>query len=214
MNILTPKVCLMIGAFGYPFYVGGLWFYDRTGNSALAYAAGVILGFSSAFLWTTASFISYAYPEEHRKGLVSNVPFCPSHEHNLINFQYISMQWAIRSGGATTGALIAFGSNFHQTSAAGVSTPVYATYVAIQTCAMFIAFFFIINPRKVVRDDGTHLAVFSRPTLASEGMGLVKIFFDPKYLILAIPMFCCEMALGLASSVNCKPTHWDESRAF
>lgn len=84
LNILTPKICLMIGAFGYPFYVGGLWFYDRTGNSALAYAAGVILGFSSAFLWTTASFISYAYPEEHRKGLVSKVLFCPSHEHNLI----------------------------------------------------------------------------------------------------------------------------------
>lgn len=31
---------------------------------------------------------------------------------------------------------------------------------------------------------------------------MVKVMFDVRYVILIIPMFCCEMALGLLSSVN------------
>jgi hypothetical protein len=63
-----------------------------------------------------------------------------------------------------------------------------------------------VNPSKVIRDDGTHIAVFEKKSLVAELKGMARAAVDPRYLIMATPMFCCEMALGLLSSVN--------SRAF
>lgn len=45
--------------------------------------------------------------------------------------------------GATVGSFIAFGVNFNSVKAQGVSTGVYAAYIAIQGCAVFIVFFFV-----------------------------------------------------------------------
>lgn len=70
LNSWTPKVCLLIGAIGYPVFMGSFWYYDRTGNSWYPYLAAVISGISSGFLWTTAAFIQFSYPEERRKALV------------------------------------------------------------------------------------------------------------------------------------------------
>ncbi|KAK5049063.1 hypothetical protein LTR84_005485 [Exophiala bonariae] len=184
LNKLTPKVCLMIGATGYPLYIGGLWYYDRSGNQWFVYLAGVLNGISGAFLWVTAAFVQFSYPEEKNKGL------------------YISMQWAMRSVGATCGSFIAFGANFHATKAVGVSTPVYVAFILIQSVAFFIALFCIVDPERIVRDDGTHIAIFQKVGIVQEIKGLCKAAIDTRYIILAIPMFCCEMALGLLSSVN------------
>lgn len=63
-----------------------------------------------------------------------------------------------------------------------------------------------MHPSKVVRDDGSHIALFPKKSLGAELKGMAVAAMDPRYLIMAIPMFCCEMALGLLSSVN--------SRAF
>ncbi|EXJ82757.1 hypothetical protein A1O3_06572 [Capronia epimyces CBS 606.96] len=186
LNKLKPRTCLMIGGIGYPVYVAGLWYFDRTGNDWFPYLGGTVLGCTSGFLWTAAAYVQFSYPEEHCKGL------------------YISIQWSIRAVGATVGALIAFGANFHQTKAVGVSTPVYAVFVVIHCAAIFIAFFFIVDPATVVRDDGTHIAVFKRPHMATELKILGQTAIEPKYLILAIPMLACEMALALASSVSSK----------
>ena len=60
----------------------------------------------------------------------------------------------------------------------------------------------IVDPKNIVRDDGTHLAIFRRPPLLSELKEMAKIMCNVRYIILIIPMFCCEMALGLMSSVN------------
>lgn len=108
--------------------------------------------------------------------------------------------------GATVGASIAFGANFEATAAVGVSTGVYIAFILIQAAAIFIAFFFVVHPSKVIRDDGSHIAIFPQKSLMAELKGMAVAAIDPRYLILAIPMFSCEMALGLLSSVN--------SRAF
>lgn len=59
-----------------------------------------------------------------------------------------------------------------------------------------------MDPKDIIRDDGTHLAVFRRPPLLSELKDMAKIMGNTRYLILIVPMFCCEMALGLMSSIN------------
>lgn len=108
--------------------------------------------------------------------------------------------------GATVGASIAFGANFNATAAVGVSTGVYIAFILIQTAAIVIAAVFVVHPSKVIRDDGTNIALFPKKSLTAELKGMAVAAIDPRYLILAVPMFCCEMALGLLSSVN--------SRAF
>lgn len=80
----------LVGATGYPIYVASLWYYDRVGKEGfplfgkflscsslrLSYltrsniSGGAFLGFCAALFWTSAGFISYAYPEEKDKGLV------------------------------------------------------------------------------------------------------------------------------------------------
>jgi hypothetical protein len=70
VNLLRPKLSMMIGSLGYPLYVGGLWYYDRTGNTWFPLFAGAMLGTLCGILVTCCNMISFAYPEEHQKGLV------------------------------------------------------------------------------------------------------------------------------------------------
>lgn len=70
LNILRPKLSLMIGSIGYPCYVGGLWYYDRTGNAWFPLLSGAILGITGGFLWTAAAYVQFSYAEEKDKGLV------------------------------------------------------------------------------------------------------------------------------------------------
>lgn len=110
----------------------------------------------------------------------------------------------MRSAGATVGALIAFGANFHKTKAVGVSTGVYIAFIIIQLIALVVAGVCIVDPRRVQRDDGTNIAIFKREPLVKELKGLLLAAADRRYVILIIPMVSCEMALGFVSSVNCK----------
>ena len=75
MNTIGPRITLALGAFGYPMYVAGLWYYDTTGNSWFPLLAGAILGVSAGWLWTTVGFIQFAYAEEKDKGKV----YCVGH---------------------------------------------------------------------------------------------------------------------------------------
>ena len=110
----------------------------------------------------------------------------------------------MRAVGATIGAIIAFCANFQQSKAVGVSTPVYATFVVIMGASILLALLFVIDPSKGTRPDGSNIAVLEKPVLIKDLRGLGKTLIDPRYLLLAIPMFSCEMALGLVSSINCK----------
>ncbi|KAG8418680.1 hypothetical protein J3459_012136 [Metarhizium acridum] len=77
LNMLRPKLSLMVGSVGCPCSVGGLWYYDRTDNACSALLAGAILGMTGGFLWTAAAYVQFSYAEEKDKGLVR--PHCFSH---------------------------------------------------------------------------------------------------------------------------------------
>ncbi|KAJ9628319.1 hypothetical protein H2204_009294 [Knufia peltigerae] len=184
LNLIKPKLTFVIGAIGYPLYVGGLWYFDREGHQWFPLFAGAMLGISAGFLWTACGFIQLAYAEEQEKAM------------------YITIQWAMTAFGGTVGSLIAFGINFQGTDASGVSTPVYAVFVVIMCCSIAIAFFLIIRPEQVVRDDGTHLAVFRATDAWTEIKGIGEMFTDPKIVLLLPGIFVAEMALSIMSSIN------------
>jgi hypothetical protein len=184
VNLLRPKISMVIGSLGYPLYVAGLWYYDRTGNEWFPLWAGAMLGALCGILWTCAGMIAFSYGEENEKG------------------KFICMQWMIRAVGASTGAAISFGSNIHQTKATGVSTGVYVAFIVIQCSSLFLSAFLIIDPKDVVRDDGTHLAVIKPPTLKDELRALGRCFMDKRMIMLIPAMLVCEMALALMSTIN------------
>lgn len=116
--------------------------------------------------------------------------------------QYITVQWVLTSFGGTVGSLVAFGINVHQTESTGVSNAVYTVFIVIMCMAIVIAFFFIIDPKHVVRDDGTHIAIFKEATIMTEIKGLMVLFTDIKVLVLVPGIFVAEMCLALMGSIN------------
>lgn len=103
------------------------------------------------------------------------------------------------------GSSISLGLSVGQTSPVGVSTPVYVAFIAIHTSAVLIALLLIVDPRRVVRRDGTHIAVFGEARLWPEVKGTLAVMLDRRYLFTAPAQLVCEMALALVSSVNCAP---------
>ncbi|KAL3471037.1 MFS general substrate transporter [Aspergillus californicus] len=184
LNYLGPKWTVVLGGFGYPFYVGSLWYYDKVGHEAFPLFGGALLGVTAALLWTTSGFIQFAYAEENDKA------------------KYITIQWVLNSFGGTVGALVAFGANIHQFEATGVSTGVWIAFILIMCCALVAAVFLIIHPRDVVRDDGRHLATFKEPSIGEEMKGIFSVLTDPRIIILLPAMFVAEMCLAVFSSVN------------
>ena len=117
---------------------------------------------------------------------------------------YITVQWVMTSLGGTVGAFISFGANYHQTEAIGVSNPVYVVFIIIICVAIVVAVFGLIDPKDVVRDDGTHLAVFHSTDIWSEVKGVFACFAELRIVVLLPGILCAEMVLVLVSSINGK----------
>ena len=145
-----------------------------------------MLGITAGFLWTACGFVQFAYAEEKDKAM------------------YITIQWVMTSFGGTIGSFIAFGVNFNHTDATGVSTPVYVVFIVIMCLSIAIAYFFIVDPKDVVRDDGTHLAIFHATDALTEIRGVLACFTEPRIILLLPGMFVAEVSLVLMSSINGK----------
>lgn len=176
LNLVKPKLMIMLAATGYPLYVGSLWYFDRIGGAWFPYFAGAFLGVTAGMLWTAAGFIQFAYAAEDEKA------------------RFISWQWAMTSMGGTLGSLIAFGLNYNATET-GASDAVYTAFIVIMCMAILLAFFFIVDPKHVTRDDGTHIAVFRQHNLGTELKRLFTLFTDWKVWLLIPGIFVAEMNL-------------------
>ncbi|KIW79626.1 hypothetical protein Z517_06240 [Fonsecaea pedrosoi CBS 271.37] len=185
MNLIGPNYTVFLGSIGYSLYTGGLWYFDRSGHSWLAYLGGGIEGVSAALLWASAGAIAYSYAEEKDKAL------------------FMTIQWCMCEGGSTIAALVALGINIHSARQdAGAPTPVYVVFVVIQVLAMVLALTLLVRPAKVVRSDGTKIAIFKQPSLKSELEGIVEMIKDYRFMMLLPAIFVAEMALALQSSLN------------
>jgi hypothetical protein len=109
----------------------------------------------------------------------------------------------MKSVGAIVGSSISLSLSIDQTKPVGVSTPVYIAFIVIHASAFFIALFFIVDPKTVTRNDGTHIAVFHEAKFWPELKKTLALMVDYRYVLLVPAQLVCEMALALVSSVNC-----------
>ncbi|WVQ81447.1 hypothetical protein IAT38_003571 [Cryptococcus sp. DSM 104549] len=187
VNLWGPRICLSLGASGYAMYVGGLWYFSVHGTVGFPYFASAYLGVTAGFLWVSSSYISQAYAEEKHKA------------------RYITVQYIINLFGGLIGGAVAFGANYNKSSAGGVQGGVYAAYIALHCVAGLLALFFIVDPRTVRRNDGTHIAVFKPHTVKQELTGMVKAFSNPRialFIPAAIAMDFYQAVVGSWNSAT------------
>ncbi|KAJ7126067.1 major facilitator superfamily domain-containing protein [Mycena epipterygia] len=187
INTIGPRWTLTMGAVGYPVYVAAFWYFDATGHQWFAILAGVILGFSAGWLWSTSGYLGIAYSTEAERG------------------KYIAIQGVITGIGATIGSIVGFGLSANSTSSDGVPTSVYAIFLSLMCCGSVVSALFIINPANIVRNDGTKIAMFTNretTTLAQEIKGILDMGKDWRLMLLVPVMFATELPIGMQPSVN------------
>ena len=65
-NLLGPRLTLLLGSFGYSFYIGSLWCFNVKGTKPFVYVGGAVLGFCAALLWSArecSQAVSKEFPE-------------------------------------------------------------------------------------------------------------------------------------------------------
>ncbi|CAH0023108.1 unnamed protein product [Clonostachys rhizophaga] len=185
-TILTkigPRWTVLLAISGYPLYTGSLWYFDKSGGQLwFPLVSGCWLGFSGGCLWTTASFIANVYASESEKGA------------------FRAIQWTGNSVGATVGAGIALAINFN---AQTPSTPqsVYIIFIVLQ-CASASFALLMIDPNKLIRPDGTPVAVFRPTTLKESIVALGSMFKDWRLILMLPAFFTPEAFIVLQSSLN------------
>lgn len=75
---------------------------------------------------------------------------------------------------------MAFGANVNRSSAGGVGAAVYIVYIILHLGAAVLSLFCVVDPRTVVRNDGTHIAIFKSPSVMEELKGMKEGFTNPR----------------------------------
>lgn len=185
MNRLGPRLTMTVGVAGYPVYVAGLFYYDRTASEWFPILGGVLLGLSAPMLWSTSGFIQWAYATEQEKG------------------RYIAVQYFINQAGSVVGSLVAFVIIYRGAATTdGSPTSVYITFIVLICVAFLFTLFGLVSPRSVRRTDGTPVAVFHNLSMAEELRGVARVLRDYRVLAMLPVIFSCELALGILPSVN------------
>ncbi|OWB73079.1 hypothetical protein B5S31_g2811 [[Candida] boidinii] len=184
INVYGPRVCCMIGASGYPFYIAGFWVYDKTGIAAIPIICGVISGLTCGFLWGAQMWIVATYAKENEKG------------------KYVAWNHIMFVLGGTAGCIITTCiSKDLKKGNQGVYWYIYLIFVMITASAVAFAYF-LEDPKKIRRDDGTKIAIFKARTIKEELTSLVDAFTHKRIILMMIPLFTCQIMFSLYSSLN------------
>ncbi|KAF1987209.1 MFS general substrate transporter [Aulographum hederae CBS 113979] len=169
-NKLGTRVALAFGGIGYSVYVASYLSYNHNQNRGFVIFAGVLLGTCAGLLWTAQGAIMMAYPPEHSKG------------------KYIGWFWMIFNLGAVIGSLIPLGLNIHTTTNSTVSDGTYIGFLILTILGACLATL-LVNPKLILREDGSKVIMMKNPTWKTEIMGMVEVFRTDTYIVLLFPMF-------------------------
>ncbi|KAJ7047683.1 MFS general substrate transporter [Mycena alexandri] len=177
-NMLGSRLTLQLGSLGYCLYIAGFLSLnlhpgaDGSGTKAatsFCIATGAILGVCAGLLWTAQGSLMLAYPTEQNKA------------------KYIALFWVIFNLGGVVGSAVAFGQNFN-TKAGSVNNSTYIVFLVLTLVGATIPMF-MVDPRKMIRTDGTRVSIARNPSWKVEVWGLyVALKTDPMILLL-FPMF-------------------------
>lgn len=182
LNKIGPRLTMIFAISGYPLYTGSLWCFDVQGHLWFPVFAGAYLGLSAGCLWTTASFVSNTYSEEKDKGV------------------WRAIQWVGNITGATIGGCVALGINWNATTL-GVPHSVYIVFIIIQCASMLFALL-LVEPKDVLRPDGTHIAQFETISILESLHITAKLLTDWRILLMIPTFFTPELFFPLQSSMN------------
>ncbi|KAJ1596223.1 hypothetical protein NDA14_001226 [Ustilago hordei] len=168
-NKLGSRLTLGIGALGYCLYIGSFLSYNINQNQGFVIAAGAILGVCASLLWTAQGALMLAYPTEDQKG------------------RFISVFWVIFNMGAVLGSAIQLALTYNS-SANTVSNGTYAAFIVLTGLGAFVSAL-LMDPAKMVRDDGTRVLVPAQTTWAKELQGLFVLLKSDPWVVLLFPMF-------------------------
>ncbi|KAJ7283480.1 MFS general substrate transporter [Mycena rebaudengoi] len=169
-NKLGSRLTLQLGSLGYGLYIAGFLVLNiHPGAKAFVLTAGAILGVCAGLLWTAQGSLMLAYPTEAEKG------------------RFIAIFWSIFNMGGVVGAAVAFGLNF-KSQTGSVSNATYIGFLVLTVVGAMIPFF-MVDPRRMIRSDGTKLTMVRNPSWKVEIRGLfIALKTDPMILLL-FPMF-------------------------
>ncbi|KAJ7499239.1 MFS general substrate transporter [Mycena latifolia] len=169
-NKLGSRLTLQLGSLGYGLYIAGFLVLNiHPGAKAFVIAAGAILGICAGLLWTAQGSLMLAYPTEGDKA------------------KYIAIFWAIFNLGGVVGSAVAFGTNIH-TTAGSVKNGTYIGFLVLTVIGAFIPLF-MVDPKNMIRTDGTKLTMIRNPSWKVEIIGLYVALKTDPMIILLFPMF-------------------------
>jgi len=169
-NMLGARLTLQLGSLGYGLYIAGFLVLNiHPGAKAFVIVAGAILGLCAGLLWTAQGSLMLAYPTEADKA------------------KYIAIFWAIFNLGGVMGAAIAFGQNFH-TTVGSVKNGTYISFLCLTVIGAMIPFL-MVDPKKMIRTDGSRVTIARHPSWKVEIMGLYVALKTDPMIVLLFPMF-------------------------
>ncbi|KAF7784813.1 hypothetical protein Agabi119p4_978 [Agaricus bisporus var. burnettii] len=169
-NMLGARLTLFIGSCGYALYIGSYLALNIHPNAGgFVVGAGAILGICAGLLWTAQGSLMLAYPTEIQKG------------------RFISIFWAIFNLGGVVGASVSLGTNYNS-KANAVGNGTYIGFLVLTLCGTILPLV-MVDPKNVIRSDGTKVTVSKQPSWRTELMRLPRAFRKDPMIILLFPMF-------------------------
>ncbi|KAJ6553314.1 major facilitator superfamily domain-containing protein [Mycena capillaripes] len=172
-NVLGSRLTLQLGSLGYGLYIGGFLALNihpgAQSAKSFVIAAGAILGLCAGLLWTAQGSLMLAYPPEADKA------------------KYIAIFWIIFNLGGVVGSAVAFGQNFH-TTAGSVQNGTYISFLILTIIGAAIPAI-MVDPKKMIRTDGTKVTIARNPSWKVELWGLLVALKTDPWILLLFPMF-------------------------
>ncbi|KAJ6472643.1 MFS general substrate transporter [Mycena vulgaris] len=187
-NKLGARLTLQLGSLGYGLYISSFLALNiHPGAKGFVIASGAILGICAGLLWTAQGSLMLAYPTEGEKA------------------KYIAIFWVIFNLGGVVGSAVAFGANIHTTASrvwyvlpcimfrltCSFRTVKNGTYIGFLILALIGALIpmLMVEPKNVIRTDGTKLTIPRNPSWKAEILGLYVALKTDPMVILLFPMF-------------------------
>ncbi|KIY03906.1 uncharacterized protein Z520_00598 [Fonsecaea multimorphosa CBS 102226] len=170
LNTIGPALTAFFGVIGYILYVGSLWYFDQHGKETFPIIAAVcLLQISAGLIYVTSGYLSISYSEENERG------------------KFVATSINLQATGAAIGGLIPLIINHDKATSAGVPPAVYIVFIVMDFVGCALAFL-LRPPEKVVRDDGTNIAVVKARPFWDEFKANLEAFKDWRMFVM-IPAF-------------------------
>ena len=178
--LFGARILMTLGGLTYAFYAAAAYISGTyEGYNWLLILAGALLGVGASWIWISQGALMLTYsPSDSNDG---------SGTHRKRG-QYIATFWTIFNLGGMLGGFIQFALNFNAPN--GDASPAsYMVFVGVMVFGSALAALCIVDPSKVVKEDGTQVVVVKPKSPKEEFSDVVAVIFDKNMLLLFLLFF-------------------------